>query len=97
MTYEYMHTIPNWDTHEANCDTDDPNRETYHPHNPRDTHISFHPSGVVGVTMTSSAYSSMMAWQTSMKKFTGYVVGHPEGVADVFGTVSCCQEPQCSS
>ena len=29
MTYESMHTIPNWDTHEANCDTDDPNRETY--------------------------------------------------------------------
>ena len=33
MTYESMHTIPNWDTHEANCDTDDPNRETYYPHN----------------------------------------------------------------
>ena len=28
---------------------------------------SFHPSEVVGVTMTSSTYSSIMAWQTSMK------------------------------
>ena len=41
MTYESMHTIPNWDTHEANCDTDDPNRETYHPHNPRDRNNSW--------------------------------------------------------
>ena len=31
------------------------------------------------------------------EKFTDYVVGHPEGVADALGTVSCCQEPQCSS
>ena len=37
MSYESMHTISNWDTHEANCDTEEPNQETYHPHNPRDT------------------------------------------------------------
>ena len=41
MTYESLHTIPNWDTHEANFDTDDPIRDIYHPHNPRDTSHSW--------------------------------------------------------
>ena len=31
MTYTFLHNIPNWDTHEANCDIDNPNWERYHP------------------------------------------------------------------
>ena len=196
MTYESMHTIPNWDTHEANCDRGDPNRETYNPHNPRDTnnswpwwpqylykrienlrirhsnHHQVHPvylhkkiclkknvskrkkatqkgnppqpdydfKGVI-LRLVSliqqkrrSNIPSMAAMQCGKEvpplpevishflpsirscwcyndfihilvnnglanfyeKFTGFVVGHPEGVADALGTVSCCQEPQCS-
>ena len=48
MTYQSLHAIPNWDTHEANCVTDYLNRNTHHPHSPRDTKHSW-PSWPLGL------------------------------------------------
>ena len=64
MTYESLHTTPTLHTHEANCDTDDPNRDTYHPHNLRDTNHSYRRVCIKGsrthefVTQKSSSSST---------------------------------------